>query len=142
MRLKRVGWVCFGLAVGVAAGVAFGQGSLTPPGAPAPLMKTLDQIEARTVITNLPWTASVPGGYVVDRNLSLGAGNGVSVTASDVTIDLNGFVLTGTAGSGHGFHVAAGAENVTIKNGVLRNWGADGVHAPDAGYVAIRGIRV
>jgi hypothetical protein len=28
------------------------QGSLTPPGAPAAMMKTLDQIEPRTAITN------------------------------------------------------------------------------------------
>jgi len=28
----------------------FAQGSLTPPGAPAPMMKSLDQIEARTPI--------------------------------------------------------------------------------------------
>jgi hypothetical protein len=30
----------------------FAQGSLTPPGAPAPTMKSLDQVEARTAITN------------------------------------------------------------------------------------------
>lgn len=136
IRLALCGWA-------LAAGVAFGQGSLTPPGAPVPTMKSLDQIEPRTVITNLPWTISTPGGYVLDRNLSLWSGDGISVTVSDVTLDLNGFVLTGDPrGGGHGIHVAAGAENVTIKNGVLRNWGADGIHAPDAGFVSIRNVQV
>jgi hypothetical protein len=40
------------------------QGSLTPPpGAPAPTMKTLDQIEARTPISSAPFTISAPGSY-------------------------------------------------------------------------------
>jgi hypothetical protein len=34
------------------------QGSLTPPGAPAPTMKTLTQIEPRTPISSLPFTIS------------------------------------------------------------------------------------
>jgi hypothetical protein len=38
----------FGLAVRPAA---FAQGSLTPPGAPAPTMKTLDQVEARMAVS-------------------------------------------------------------------------------------------
>lgn len=109
----------------------FAQGPLTPPGAPAPAMKTLDQIEPRKPIDRLPATLSEPGAYVLTRNLSFGAGTGVLVTASDVTIDLNGFVLTGDpAGGGHGVHVVSGLANVTIRDGVLRGWGGDGVHAP------------
>lgn len=123
--------------------IAQAQGSLSPPGAPAATMKSLDQIEPRTVITNLPWTASAPGGYVVDRNLSLASGTGISVTASDVTIDLNGFVLTGDPlGGGHGIHVATDADNVTIKNGVLRDWGADGLHAARTDNLRIDNLRV
>jgi hypothetical protein len=122
---------------------ALAQGSLIPLGAPAPTMKTLDQIEPRTVITNLPWTASAPGAYVVSRNLSLTSGIGISVTASDVTIDLNGFVLTGsTGGGGHGIQVASGLENVTIQNGVLRNWGGDGIHARGTDNLRIDNLRV
>ena len=39
----------------------FAQGSLTPPGAPAPTMKTLAQIEPRMPISSAPFTISVPG---------------------------------------------------------------------------------
>jgi len=42
---------------------AFAQGSLTPPGAPAPTMKSLDQIEPRTPISSLPFTISSSGSY-------------------------------------------------------------------------------
>lgn len=139
----NLGWALVALFTFTIHSSVFGQGALIPPGAPAPTMKTLDQIEPRTLITNLPATISTPGAYVVTRNLSLASGNGISVTASDVTIDLNGFVLTGNpGGGGHGIHVAAGVENVMIKNGVLRNWGADGVHAWEAGHVVIRDIQI
>src|SRR6185437_1380639 len=35
---------------------SFGQGALTPPGGPAPTMKTLSQIEPRTPISSAPFT--------------------------------------------------------------------------------------
>src|SRR5689334_14686480 len=72
------------------------QGSLTPPGAPAPTMKTLSQVEPRTPISSLPYTITNPGSFYVTTNLNYsGAGNGITVSSGNVTIDLNGFTLQG-----------------------------------------------
>ena len=75
---------------------AFAQGSLTPPGAPAPTMKTLQQVEPRTPISALPFTISNSGSYYLTANLTGAAGSdGITILASDVTLDLNGFTMTG-----------------------------------------------
>jgi hypothetical protein len=50
------------------------QGSLTPPGAPAPTMKTLAQIEPRTPISSAPFTITVSG-YAGISVYSLYTGN-------------------------------------------------------------------
>jgi hypothetical protein len=85
----------------VSAAFVFGQGDLTPPGAPAPTMKTLTQVEPRTPIISLPFTASQPGSYYLTANLSSTAG-GIRITAADVTIDLNGFTITGPGAGSSG----------------------------------------
>ena len=78
----------------VHTGTAYAQGPLTPPGAPAPTMKTLDQIESRVAITNLPYVITVAGSYYLTGNLNT-TGHGIVVRADGVTIDLNGYTLTG-----------------------------------------------
>ena len=90
---------------------AFAQGPLAPPSAPAPSMKSLAQIEARTAIsatTNI----STPGSYYLTGDL---AGE-ISIYASDVTLDLNGFTIRNlyraiSVGNGESF------KNITIRNG-------------------------
>ena len=46
------------------------QGSLTPPGAPAPLFKTLDEVKPGTPISSLPFTISTPGVYYLTKSIT------------------------------------------------------------------------
>ena len=72
------------------------QGSLTPPGAPAPTMKTLDQVQPRTPISSLPLAISLPGSYYVTGNLTGVAGqHGITINADHVTLDLSEFDIAG-----------------------------------------------
>ena len=110
------------------------QGSLTPPGAPAPTMKSLDQLEPRTAITSLPATISEPGSYYLVTNLTdvILHSYGIIVDADNVTIDLNGFTLSGYGGgvTEHpGITTESPHRNLTVRNGTIRNWGAAGIRS-------------
>jgi hypothetical protein len=100
---------------------ASGQGPLTPPGPPTPTMKTLAQIEARTPISSVPFTAAASGAYYLTSNLNAPSGNGITITAGNVSIDLNGFALIGNASS-IGIYASNTASNVILKNGEITGW--------------------
>ncbi len=100
----------------------FAQGSLTPPGAPAPTMKTLAQIEARTPISSAPFTISVPGSYYLITNLTVRSGDAIAIATNGVTLDLNGFTLSSTANpaNGNGVLLTGSLSDITIANGHIR----------------------
>lgn len=102
------------------AWLAFGQGSLTPPGSPAPMMKTLDQIEPRIPISEMGFVIERPGSYYLTQDLK-GEGHGILVYASGVTLDLMGFSLIGDGGAGNFGVGVLGTTNGPIRNVVVRN---------------------
>ena len=105
----------------------FAQGPLTPPGAPAPSMKTLDQIEPRTPISSQPYTITQPGSYYLTTNLIGGAVVGIEINADNVTLDLNGFAVIGPGNTG--INVEDGHTNTFIRNGAVQDWVNTGVYA-------------
>lgn len=103
----------------------FAQGSLTPPGAPALTMKSLDQIEPRTAISSLPYFINNSGSYYFTTNLS--GNSGITIGAGNVTLDLNGFTLQGVGSSGNGISIAGNFTNIVIRNGIITGWYQRGV---------------
>ena len=135
-------------------------------------MKSLDQIhsalvdinstqEKRIPITSLPVNITRPGSYyfIGSANFSGTTGNAITVTVSNVTIDLNGFTLSSSPGvTGDGIRINNGLRNIAVKNGAIagdttitvsglppnRTWGgtaagfANGVNAPGAQTLNVR----
>lgn len=107
---------------------AFAQGSLTPPGAPAQTMKSLDQVQPRTPIAFGGFGISVPGSYYLTTNLVGFVGApGINIICDNVTIDLNGFILQGVPGSTSGIHITGSHTNIVVHNGIITGWGNNGI---------------
>jgi len=76
---------------------------------------------------------SQPGSYMLTANVVGQTGrNGIEISASHVTLDLNGFCLDG-AGAGLNGILAVGAlTNVRIRSGTAKNWTLVGIHLESA----------
>ena len=106
---------------------SFGQGALTPPGAPAPLFKTLDQVEPRTPISSLPYTITNSGSYYLTGSFVVAGGVALNIAADGVTLDLRGFTITSTndPAGGFGIQISGTRRNIDIRNGHLQGGGTN-----------------
>jgi hypothetical protein len=119
----RIQLVLIALSLTLQNHTVVAQGSLTPPGAPAPAMKSLAQIEPRTPISSLPYTINTPGSYYLTTNLTgASTANGIAIYSGNVTLDLNGFTMQGGSNSFTGI-VIGNYTNVVVRNGTVVNWG-------------------
>lgn len=111
-------------------------GPLNPPAGPVTsTYKTLAEVEPRIAInaTNTPGDAdsvfkiTTSGSYYLAGNVTSANGKyGIEIAASNVTLDLNGFSVIGVPGSLSGV-AGPSADEVTVKNGTVRNCTSAGV---------------
>ena len=132
-------------------------GDLNPPsGVVAPTMKTLQQVEPRTPLTQqtAPGDATSvfkitqPGSYYLTGNIQGVAGKvGVRIDVGNVTLDLNGFTLTGVAGALAGVtdHADEGRPvvgNITVTNGAIIGFPHGGVVLTNTIGSRVSGVNV
>ena len=130
---------CLALAgLALIAHPLFAQGPLAPPGPPAPMMKTLQEMEPRTHIDAAGYVISAPGSYYLTANLNGGGTqNGITVNASGVTIDLRGFSIENCQ---TGISAGAGVGTVAVANGSVKDCNATGVDLSAASLCRLEGV--
>lgn len=100
-------------------------GPITPTPGPEPRIPigpdtTPGNGSARFVLTQ-------PGSYYLTGNIDVASGGGISVLADLVTVDLNGFAITGQPGSVYGIGVESPCRHATVRNGHFRGFDLHGV---------------
>ncbi|HLO39978.1 MAG TPA: right-handed parallel beta-helix repeat-containing protein, partial [Phycisphaerales bacterium] len=148
--------LCF-MVVGLSAlagSVIVTAGPLDPPtGVIAPSYKTLTEVEPRTALntTNTPGDAdstlriTKSGSYYLTGDLVAKPGNfsGIEVAASNVTIDLMGFSISGEFSSSRaGIAATSGQTNITVKNGTVRGFNQVGIDLTATAYATLEGVTV
>jgi hypothetical protein len=118
-------------------------GPLTPPVGPVTgTYKTLSEVEPRTALsvvntpgdTNSLFRITQPGSYYLTGNITGTLGkHGIEVAASNVSIDLMGFSLTGVALSADGITTDGVRDNLKVRNGTVTGWGSDGINLTTGG---------
>src|SRR5437764_964599 len=68
-----------------------------------------------------PTTISAPRDYYLTRDINTSNGAAITIAASNVTLDLNGHILTGNLGN-TGVYNSASVSGIHITNGRIQNF--------------------
>ncbi len=130
-------------------------GPLSPPVGPvASTSKPIGEIETRIAINsiNTPgdndaspsvFKITQPGSYYLSSSFSVpNATRGIEITANNVTIDLNGFTITGQTGSINAIANSGATDNVSILNGTIQSFGGTAVNLSAVAYGRIENVTV
>lgn len=130
---RTKGIVIVGALAALAWSGALMGGPINPPAGPvSPTGRTLQEIfdkpsgDGRISIAASATTVTInqPGSYVLTGNITVGAGsNGVFITASNVTLDLNGYTISGATGNTSAGILLSSVGNVRVRNGNVERFG-------------------
>lgn len=152
MISRRTSVVLVSAATLVATSGLLMAGPLNPPAGPVTsTMKTLTEVEPRIAInasntpgdTNSLFKITQPGSYYLAGNIAGVAGKqGIEIAASGVTLDLNGFIVTGSTGAVSGISTdGLSRTNISVVNGTVTGWQGNGVDLGNTQQAVIRGVR-
>lgn len=114
----------------------------------APLWKPISgsaapsDCESRIPISTLPYEISSSGSYYLTQSIDAGGAAGINISASNVTIDLNGYTISSDgSGAASGIFCSTAVTNITIKNGIITTWGGHGINATNATHCTLQDIQ-
>jgi hypothetical protein len=117
----------------------------------ASLAASVAAAQSCTPISSIPTSITAPGRYCLTQSLSstLASGAAISVNAADVQIDLQGFVLDGTAAgaasTANGIFHNSLLRGFELSNGTIRGFNAAlnaGVYATNPNAVILQDLRI
>jgi hypothetical protein len=127
--VNRLGWglaVALGIFVVAAVVGVVNAGPLDPPGGVPTTESTQENLiyqPTGACPAGFPIPISAPGSYRLAQNITGCPGvSGISIGASNVTLDLGGFAIIGTGG-GTGITLSAAFSQITVTNGSITDWG-------------------
>lgn len=137
----------FLLVLGLFAGaLAFS----SAPAAAAPVIITQQAIVDGTLpgtdAAGFPGTISLPGSYRLGSNITVPNGKvGIEVITTDVTIDLDGYRISGGPAGGAQnalSGISTTGDRLTVKNGTITGFRTAGIFASDRAFLVVTDMRV
>lgn len=103
-------------------------------------LSSLDHI-GRTPIDTIPYVISSRGSYYLTKSVTSSAG--ITINASNVSIDLNGHTIQGSVGNtSAGISTPNPQSNINIANGFIVSWGKEGINTSNSSSCSFSNLMV